>query len=145
MSATNGALDVRTTVSSRDDTVLLLGRLLLVVLFILFGFNKLTSFTATIGQMKGAGLPLPELAAAIAVIMEFFVGIAIALGFWTRTLAVLLAIYTLATAFISHRYWTMTGPAQFGNEINFYKNLSIIGGLLLLSVTGPGRYSINRH
>jgi putative oxidoreductase len=56
----------------------------------------------------------------------------------------LLALYTLGTAFIGHHYWTMTGTAQYANMINFYKNVSIMGGLLLLAATGPGRYSLDR-
>ncbi len=61
----------------------------------------------------------------------------------TRPLAILLAIYTLLTALIGHHYWTMTGMAQYEAEINFYKNVSIMGGFFLLYVTGPGRYSID--
>jgi len=56
---------------------------------------------------------------------------------------VLLAIYTVATAFIGHHFWTMTGADQMANMINFYQNLSIIDGLLLFA-TGPGRYSLDR-
>jgi putative oxidoreductase len=75
--------------------------------------------------------------------LEFFVGIAIILGAYTRPLALLLALYTLGTALIAHHYWTMTGMEHFQNEIHFYKNISIIGGLLTLYVTGAGRYSID--
>ena len=90
--------------------------------------------------MAGQGLPLPAVAAGIAVAMEFFVGITIAIGLATRPLALLLAVYTLATAFIAHHYWTMSGSAHFEAEINFYKNISIIGGLLAIYATGAGRY-----
>jgi putative oxidoreductase len=85
---------------------------------------------------------MPEIAAVVAVIMKFFVGLAIAVGFYTRLLALLLAFYTIVTAFIGHRFWAMTGVAAYDNEINFFKNPSIMGGLLLLCVTGPGKYSI---
>jgi len=56
----------------------------------------------------------------------------------------LLALYTLGTALIGHHFWTMTGMEQYANMINFYKNISIIGGLLLLCATGPGKYSFDR-
>jgi putative oxidoreductase len=49
----------------------------------------------------------------------------------------------LAAAFIGHRYWTMSGATAFDNMIHFYKNISIVGGLLLLYVTGAGKYSID--
>ncbi|HWT36719.1 MAG TPA: DoxX family protein, partial [Paraburkholderia sp.] len=50
-----------------------------------------------------------------------------------------------ATALIGHHYWTMQGMERYANTINFYKNLSIMGGLFLLVITGPGRYSIDRR
>ena len=128
-----------------NDVVILLARILLMVLFVLFGWSKLTGFSGTVAYMASEGVPLPTLVAVVVVIMEFFVGLAILLGFYTRPLALLLALYTLGTALVGHHYWTMTGADQMANMINFYKNLAIIGGLLLLCVTGPGRYSLDRR
>jgi putative oxidoreductase len=125
------------------DEVLLLARLALVVLFVIFGWNKVMNLSGTAAYFAHDGLPVPMLAAIIAVIMELVVGIAILLGFMTRPLAVLLAIYTLGTALVGHQFWTLTGPDYTANEINFFKNISIIGGLLALYVAGPGRYSID--
>jgi len=127
------------------DEVILLARILLVVLFVLFGWSKLTDFSGTVGYMASLSLPLPTLVAAVVVLMEFFVGLAIVLGLWTRPLALLLALYTLGAALVGHHYWTMTGADRMANTIQFYKNISIIGGLLLLCVTGPGRYSLDRR
>lgn len=127
------------------DEVLLVARILIVILFVLFGYYKLAGFSAAIGEMVSVGLPIPQVAAAVAVILEFFVGIAIGIGFFTRPLALLLAAYTLATAFIAHHYWSMSGAEQMGNMINFYKNISITGAFLLLALTGAGRYSVDRR
>jgi putative oxidoreductase len=128
-----------------SNEVILLARILLMVLFVLFGWNKLTDFSGTAAYMASEGLPFPMLAAAVVILMEFFVGLAIVLGFYTRPLALLLALYTLGTALIGHHYWTMAGAERMANAINFYKNVAIIGGLLLLCVTGPGRYSLDRR
>lgn len=125
------------------DPLILLARLLMVILFVVFGWQKLTGYEGTIGYFTQAGVPLPSLAAPIAVIMELGVGIAIALGLLTRPLAILLALYTLGTAIIGHHFWTMSGADQLEAEINFFKNLSIISGLLLLFVTGAGRFSLD--
>jgi putative oxidoreductase len=125
------------------DTILLVSRVLLALLFVIFGWEKLTGFAGTIGYFAQTGVPVPYLSAAIAVVMEFIVGLAIVLGLYTRPLAVLLAIYTLGTAIIGHPFWGMTGMARMENEINFFKNISIIGGLLLLYLTGAGAYSID--
>ncbi|AJK50392.1 DoxX family protein [Burkholderia plantarii] len=131
------------SLDKQKDGVLLLARVLLMVLFVLFGWQKLTGFAGTVGYMASVGAPAPELSAVIAVVMEFAVGLLIVLGFYTRPLALLLALYTLGTAFIGHHYWTMTGAEHYANLINFYKNVSIVGGLLALTVTGPGRFSID--
>ncbi|MDE2238798.1 MAG: DoxX family protein [Rhodospirillales bacterium] len=121
-----------------SDEVILLARLLLVVLFLKFGWSKLTDYSGTVGYMAQTGVPVPELSALVAIFMEVFVALAILLGIGTRPLAVLMAAYTLATGFLAHHYWTMTGAAQYENEINFYKNVSIVGGFLLLYAAGPG-------
>jgi putative oxidoreductase len=133
-----------TLFESKKDELILLARILLMILFVMFGWQKLIGFSGIVGYMTSIGLPAPALAAVIAVVMEFVVGIALVIGFYTRPLALLMAIYTLATALIGHRYWTLTGMDQYANMINFYKNISIIGGLILLCATGPGKYSIDR-
>jgi putative oxidoreductase len=125
------------------DGIVLAARILLVVLFLVFGWGKLTDYTGTVGYMAQTGVPVSPVAALVAIAVEFFASIAIILGVWTRPLAVLMALYALATGFIGHHYWTMTGAAQFANEINFYKNISIMGGFLLLYVTGAARYSLD--
>ena len=126
------------------DGILLVARVLIALLFLIFGWQKLLDYSGTLQYMIHAGAPLPALATVIAIIMEFFGSIAIILGAATKPLALLLAVYTLGTAFIGHHYWTMTGMAHFENEINFYKNVSIIGGLLALYVSGPGCYAIDQ-
>jgi putative oxidoreductase len=132
------------SLDQRKDALFLLARVLLMALFVYFGWQKLTGFAGTVAYMSSTGAPAPTLSAIIAVVMELGVGIAIAVGFYTRPLALLLALYTLGTALIGHHFWTMTGMEQYANMINFYKNISIMGGLLLLSVTGPGKYSFDR-
>jgi len=53
------------------------------------------------------------------------------------------AFFTRAAGLIGHPYWTMTGAEHFMNRINFYKNVSLMGGFFLLYVTGAGKYSID--
>jgi putative oxidoreductase len=75
--------------------------------------------------------------------MELPVAFAAAVGAYTRPSAVLLALYTLGSALIAHRYWTMKGANKVDSMESFYKNLSIVGGFLLLCITGAGKYSID--
>jgi len=125
------------------DEVLLVARILLVILFLTSGWAKLTGYSGTVDYMTQIGVPLPPVATVVAIALEFFGCIALIIGIWTRPLAVLLALFTLATAFLGHHFWTMEGADRYANSINFYKNLSIVGGFLLLYVTGAGKYSID--
>ncbi len=127
------------------DWLVLLARILLMILYVSAGWQKLLGFGGTVGEMAAIGLPLPVVVAVIVIIIEFLAGIALVIGLWTRPLALLMAVYTLGTAFIGHHYWTMTGAAYGANFVNFYKNISIVGGLLLLCVTGAGKYSVDRR
>lgn len=131
------------TTERGKDEVILLARILLILLFVVFGWGKLTNYSATVGYMARTGLPIPPIATLVAIVVEFFVSLVVAVGLLTRPLALLLALYTLATALIGHHFWSMEGAARSANAINFYKNLSIIGGFLLLYVTGPGKYSLD--
>jgi putative oxidoreductase len=125
------------------DEAILVARILLIVLFLVFGWSKLTNYAGTAAYMAQTGAPMPSVAALVAIVVEVFVALAVAVGAWTRPLALLLALYTLGTGLIGHPFWTMEGAARYGNAINFYKNISIIGGFLLLYVTGAGRYSVD--
>lgn len=132
-----------TLLAGSRDGLLLVSRVLLMILFVVFGWSKLTGFSGTAAYMATVGVPLPTVSAAVAVIMEFFVGLAIVLGFYTRPLALVLGLYTLVAALLGHPFWNMADPERLGAMINFYKNVSIAGGLLLLCLAGPGRYSLD--
>jgi putative oxidoreductase len=126
-----------------NDELILAARLLLATLFLIFGWRKLTDFSGTVSQMVQLGVPTPVLAAAVATFMELPVAFAVAVGAFTRPAALLMFFYTLGTALIGHRYWTITGANKVDSMDGFYKNLSIMGGFLLLYMTGPGKYSVD--
>src|SRR5277367_6473579 len=126
-----------------DNELILAARLLLATLFLIFGWRKLRDYSGTVSQMAQLRVPMPALAAVVATFMELPVAFTVAIGAFTRLSALLLVFYTLGTAFIGHRYWTLTGVGQVDSMDGFYKNLSIVGGFLLLFVTGAGKYSID--
>ena len=126
-----------------NDELILAARLLLTALFLIFGWRKLKDFSGTVSQMAQLGVPMPVLAAGVATFMELPVAFAVAVGAFARPSALLLILYTLGTARFGHRYWTMTGSERIDNMDGFYKNLGIMGGFLLLYMTGAGKYSID--
>ena len=126
-----------------NDEVILAARLFLAALFLIFGWRKLRDYRGTVSQMVQDRLPMPVLAAAVAIFMELPVAFAVAVGAFTHISALLMALYTLGTSLAEHRYWTTTGADHLDSMEAFYKNLSIMGGFLLLHITGAGRYSID--
>src|ERR1700726_1453881 len=126
-----------------NDELILAARLLLATLFLIFGWRKLRDLSGTVSQMVQLGVPMPVLAAGVATFMELPVAFAVAVGAFTRPSALLMFFYTLGTALIGHRYWTMTDADYVYSMDSFYKNLSIMGGFLLLCITGAGKYSID--
>jgi putative oxidoreductase len=127
-----------------NGEIILTARLLLATLFLIFGWRKLRDYSGTVSQMaQEEGLRMPILATVVSIFMELPVAFAVAVGAFTRPSAVLLALYSLGTALIGHHYWTVKGADYVDSMEGFYKDLSIMGGFLLLSVTGAGKYSID--
>ena len=129
--------------SDVNDAVILAARLFLAPLFLIFGWRKVRDYPGTVSQMVQDGVPTPVLATAAAIFMELPVAFAAAAGAFTRPAALLFVFYTLGTSLVEHRYWTVSGPHHVESMENFYKNLSIMGGFLLLFVTGARKYSID--
>ncbi len=131
-------------VERNRDGMILFVRIVMMVMFMYSGFGKLTDFQGTVGYLASLHAPVPQLAAAVSVAMELGVGIALILGLWVRPLALLLAVFVLCASCMGHPFWTMQGADRAMNLLQFLKNLSIISGLLLLVVTGGGRYALTR-
>jgi putative oxidoreductase len=128
---------------SLNDGIILAARLLLGALFLIFGWRKLRDRSGTVSQMMQLGIPVPPLAAAVSTFMELPVAFAVAVGAFARLAALGMALYTVGTAFFGHRYWTVAAADRVDSMDGFYKDLSIVGGFLLLYVTGAGKYSID--
>ena len=130
--------------TSTQDLVALVGRILLAAIFIKSGFGKITGFEGTVGYIASKGLPLPQIGAIIAILVELGGGILLAIGFKARWAALAIAIFTLVSGIIFHNYWAVEASQRMAQEINFWKNISMTGGLLLAYAFGPGRYSVDK-
>lgn len=124
-----------------QDFLLLVGRVVLGWIFVFYGWGKLFTIAQYSTTFPGRGLS-PWMA-YIAVPVEFFVGLALLLGFATRYSVLILLFFMLVASFSSHAYWSVP-DAQRGNQTaHFWKNISMMGGLVLLFITGPGRFSLD--
>ncbi len=125
------------------DMAALLGRILIAALFIPAGFRKIGGFSGTVGYISSVGLPLPEVGAAIAIAVELGVGILFLLGYKTRWMALILAVFTAASAIFFHNFWAMPADKVMMQEISFFKNVGLVGGLMAFAAFGAGRYSLD--
>ena len=109
-----------------------IARILVALLYIVAGAVKLTYYAGTLGYFTKIGVPLPDVALPLVILIELGGGIAVAIGWQLRFVAPVLAAFTLLAAFIGHRFWA-ADPAQFTNQLyNFLKNLAIIGAFIML-------------
>ena len=126
------------------DLAVLVGRILLAVMFVISGYLKLTGFDGTVGYINSKGLPMPQVLAAIAVLVELGGSLAIIIGWKTRWAALAFILFLIVITPIFHNYWAVPPEQMMGQQINFMKNLTILGGMLLLLGFGPGRYSVDK-
>ena len=127
------------------NLVYAIGRVALVALFIKSGAEKLIDPSGLTGMLSGKAFPAPMAFAYLAGLAEVGLGILVAVGWQTRLAAFGLVAFVIVATLLAHNYWDMTGPARRMNETAFWKNLAIIGGLLMLAATGAGRYSVDRR
>jgi putative oxidoreductase len=121
----------------------LVARVLLALLFVPAGISKITGFSGTAGYIGSVGLPLPELGAVIAIVVEVGAGLALLLGLGTRWAALALALFTLVASFFFHAYWALPAEQQMMQQLMFMKNIAIVGGLLGLAAFGAGGWSVD--
>ena len=126
-----------------QNPVALLGRLLIAALFIPAGIAKIGGFAGTAGYIASKGLPLPELGAVIAILVEVGVAAALLIGFKARWAALVLALFTLVAAAVFHNFWTLPADQQMVQQLMFTKNIAIVGGLLAFVAFGAGAFSLD--
>ena len=129
--------------SSLQNPIALIGRLLLAYLFIPAGIGKLTGFAGTVGYITSKGLPMPEVAAGLAIVVELGVGLMLLVGFQTRWAALVLTLFTLAAGFFFHNYWAVPADQAMVQQLMFNKNVAIAGGLLAFVAFGAGAFSLD--
>jgi putative oxidoreductase len=116
-----------------------IGRVLIGVPFMMSGLSKLSAYGATTALIAAAGLPFPPLAFAVAATVELGGGVLLVLGYHARLVALVLAVFALATAVSFHSNF-----ADQNQMIHFLKNVMMAGGLLQIVAFGAGAISIEQ-
>ena len=129
--------------TSLQNPLSLIGRALLALLFIPAGYSKIVGFAGTVGYIASKGVPLPEVAAAIAIGVELGLGLLLLVGLQARWAALGMAFFTLVITFIFHNFWAVD-PAMATQQMQaFFKNIAVVGGLLTVVAWGPGAWSFD--
>jgi putative oxidoreductase len=137
------AADVRAA-AGVNDALLAVGRVVIAILFVMSGLEKVMDLNGTAAAIGGKGFPLPEVVAIATAVLELGGGLLIIVGWQTRLVALALAIFSAVAAYLFHDFWHYPpGLEHTNNMIHFMKNISIIGGFLMLCAAGGGRYSLD--
>ena len=123
----------------------LLGRLMLVAIFLMSAVGqKIPKFSDTAASMASEGVPLPKVMLAGAILFLLAGGLSVAAGFKARIGATLLLVFLLLATYYFHDFWTQEEPqAKQMQMIHFWKNISMMGALLLIIAHGPGLMSLD--
>lgn len=120
-----------------------IGRLLFAVLFLPAGWGKLTGFAGSVAYTASGGVPMPQVATALALVVEIGGSLALIVGLGTRWAALALALFTLVASFFFHNYWAVPADQVMVTQLLFFKNIAIVGGLLTLAAWGAGAWSLD--
>lgn len=126
--------------------VWLLGRLILGGLFLMSGTQKLMGLDQFAAMLVKNGIPdgVAAVLAPVAAAAETAGGFLIVMGLATSWASLLMIAFTIAAAFVSHRFWEFEGEMRMLQQAHFMKNIMIVGAFCLLYVSGGGPCSIDR-
>jgi putative oxidoreductase len=127
-----------------NDAMLAIGRILIATIFVSSGVEKYMDLGHTASMIASKNLPYPDALAVLTATLETVGGLLIIFGWQTRLFALALAIFTAVAGYFFHDFWNLPpGPQHSDMMIHFMKNVSIIGGFLMLCAVGAGRYSVD--
>src|SRR5258708_24104292 len=128
-----------------DNAAGLVGRILLAFIFIMSGWSKIGGFDQTAAMMASKGLPMAQVLLVITIVIEFGAGILLVIGYQARWAALAFALWLVPVTLLFHKFWAIPADQVMNQSTNFYKNVAILGGMLMVFAFGPGRYSVDKQ
>jgi putative oxidoreductase len=129
--------------TARLDSLALIGRVLLSLIFIISGVAKIFGWSETLGYMNNQGLPAPAVLLAAATAIEIIGGLMLLVGYQTRVASAIVFVYLIPVTLVFHDFWSYQGQEAQSQMVDFLKNLAILGGLAHVWATGPGAISVD--
>ena len=121
-----------------------IGRALAGVLFVVSGIGKVIGFAGVAAWMNSAGIPAAGVLLVLTILLEIGGGLALVTGIQARLAALALALFLVPVTLVFHGFWH-ADPAEFQNQLNhFLKNLSILGGMLIIFGIESERQAVRR-
>lgn len=124
---------------------LLLGRVFLSIIFVMSGIGKVMDWSGNAAAMRAEGLMAVPVLLLGAILIEVFGGLALMTGTATRLAALALVVFLIPTTLLFHDFWTYQDQLRQMQMSHFLKNLSIMGGLLVVAAHGPGAMSVDQR
>ncbi len=130
-----------------ENILLLSGRIIIGIYFLIFGaLPKIFRYDFMHNYMSEHDVPYTHIALILTIIIQFICSIAIIIGWQSKVAAFVLAMLTIIINYYMHDFWNMTAGIDQQHEMqNFVKNIGIFAGLLILSATQPGKYSLKSY
>ncbi len=123
----------------------LIGRLMLVAIFVLSAVGQdIPKFSDTAAYMAVEGVPMPKVMLGGAIVFLIVGGLSVGIGFKARIGATLLLVFLVLATYFFHDFWTLEDPmAKQEQMIQFMKNASMMGAMMIIIAHGPGLMSID--
>ena len=129
-------------ISSWQGAVVVLGRFLFALIFLMAGANHFNK--QIIGYAASQGVPLASVAVPLSGVVAIAGGLSILLGYRAKLGAWLIVLFLVPVSLMMHKFWAVTDPMMAQIQmILFMKNVSMLGGALLISQCGAGPFSLD--
>lgn len=128
-----------------QNFLVLAGRMLLALIFVISGIGKITGFAGTAAYMTSKGLPMAEYLLVPTIFIELGGALMLIVGYRARLAALVMFLFLIPVTLVFHNFWAAPAAEVQMQTINFLKNLSIMGGMLCVAAFGAGRYSLDRQ
>jgi len=129
-----------------ENGCLLLGRLLMGSYFIIPAVSKINNFSGTSSYMEQHNVPMVSVLLVVTILIQLTAGVAIIVGFKGKAAAFLLAGLTLVISIFMHNFWDIEESLARSHELqNFFKNMGIMAGLLMITALGMGKFSLDQR
>jgi putative oxidoreductase len=118
-----------------DRGLAFFGRLLMAIIFLVAGSGKALGFASTVAFFGKLGIPMPEVATVVSIIVELGGGLALLAGFQLVIVSAVMGVFTIAAALFAHRFWDVADPMAHMQQMNnFLKNVAMSGGFVMVIV-----------